>query len=199
MSTAQAWPFIVTRNATLDWRPILAPPFLIDAKADYLLVTETSGPSPELTQPSMNVVESAGAGTITVVFSSIQATTEMLGRQPAEPLADRFGRPIHVVEGLVLRGAQDPSPSDLQSTLDRVRDETLRLLPAFWDEEDEAAPPARSRPMPITVITAQAPAAPPHDEQQGAKTTSRMALPLILIGVLALVAATWWWRARARG
>lgn len=194
MSTAQAWPFIVARNATLDWRPILAPPFLIDAQADYLLVTETSGPDPELTQPSVTVVKSAQAGTITVVYSSIPATTELLGRQPAEPLLDRFGRPLHVVEGLVLRGDYRDLPSGLQPTLERVRAETLRLLPAFWDEEDEAAPPAPSQPMPIS-IAAQTTAAPPHDEQQGPKRTSRMALPLLLVVVLALGAA-WWWRAR---
>jgi hypothetical protein len=191
---AQAWPFIVARNATLDWRPILAPPFLIDAHADYLLVTETSGPGPELTKPSVTVVKSARAGTITIVYSSIPATTELLGRQPAEPLLDHFGRPLHVVEGLVLRGDHRALPSGLQPTLDRVRTETLRLLTAFWNEEDEAAPPAPSQPIPISTAAQRTAApAPPHDEQQGPKRTGRMALPLLLVVVVALGAAVWWW------
>ena len=100
MSELEAWPFIVARNATLDWRPILAPPFLIEAEADYLLVTQTSGPGEGSTLPRLSVIDSSKAGAITIAYRSVPATSALLGRTPAEPLLDRFGRPLHVVEGL---------------------------------------------------------------------------------------------------
>lgn len=196
MSSIQAWPFIVARNATLDWRPILAPPFLIEAQADYLLVTEIPGPGPELTKPGVIVVRSAQAGPVTIVYSRTPATSELLGRLPAEPLVDGFGRPLHVVEGLVLRGDLSTLPRGLQPLLDRVRAETLRLMPPFWDEEDEAAKPAPSQPLSIDTDS-QPPAAQPHDEQQAQKATARIVFPLLLVALGIGVAAWWWWRSRA--
>jgi len=192
MSSIEAWPFVVARNATLDWRPILAPSFLVDAEADYLLVTETSGRGADLTQPSISVIESTKVGAITVAYRSVPATSALLGRTPAEPLLDRFGRPLHVVEGLVIRGAHRAPPGDLGSALDGVRTETLRLMPAFWEEESETAPAERSQPVHIRLST-QEPTVLPDDEERGPGGSSWSALPFVVILFVALGAAAWWW------
>lgn len=192
MSDLEAWPFIVARNATLDWRPILAPPFLVDAQADYLLVTETSGPGRDPAQVSRSVVDSAKAGTITLVFCSTTATSDLLGRTPTEPLLDRFGRPLHVVEGLVIRGAHRASPDDLRPAIDAVRAETLRLLPAFWDEESETALAERSHPMHVSGATPGTTVR-PEDRERGPNNGIWPALPFAVMLVVALGAALWWW------
>lgn len=197
MSAAQAWPFIVARNANLDWRPILAPGFLIDASADYLLVTESSGPEDGSGRPNVKVVESAKAGTITLIFSSIPATSELLGEARAEPLVDRFGRPLHVVEGLAVQGSGQLAPSDLEPSLEHVHAETIRLFPAFWVETAEAVPPLRSQPVAID-LSVPAPPAEPADQEQWPQKTTPTARPLILLALIVLgAAAWWWWRARA--
>lgn len=192
MSSIEAWPFIVARNATLDWRPILAPPFLVDAQADYLLVTETSGPGGDTAQLSLSVVESSTAGTITLVFRSTPATSDLLGSTPAEPLLDRFGRPLHVVEGLVLRGDHRTPPGELRPAVDRVRNQTLRLLPAFWEEESEAAATLRSEPMMIDTAT-EATSGRRQEGDRGPENGNLPAVPFALIVVIALSAAAWWW------
>lgn len=197
MSTAEAWPFIVARNASLDWRPILAPPFLIDARADYLLVTETSDPDPELPQPRTIEVESVQAGRLTIVFSTLPATSHLLGRQSEETLLDRFGRPMHIVDGLVLRGGRRGRTGSMENALDRVRAETLRRFPDFWEESDESTPPARSEPIPIDVAE-QTGAPVARDDQVDFNSTRRLFLPVVLlIAVVLGASAWWWWRSRA--
>lgn len=192
MSAVEGWPFIVARNATLDWRPILAPPFLVDAGADYLLVTETSAPGADLPLPRISVIESTKVGAITVAYRSVPATSGLLGRTPAEPLLDRFGRPLHVVEGVVIRGAHRGPPGDLGSVLDGVRAETLRLLPAFWDEESETAPAARSQPVRISVPGGGT-TAPPENERRASRSDGWPPLPLAIALLVVVGAAAWWW------
>lgn len=192
MSKLEAWPFVVARNATLDWRPILAPSFLVDAGADYLLVTQTSGPGADPNLPNLSVVESSKAGTITLAFRSIPATSALLGQTPAEPLLDRFGRPLHIVEGLAIRGAHQVSPGNLQPVIDGVRRETLRVLPAFWEEESETVAAMRSQPVRISVASRET-AVPPEDGKRAPENGSWPALPFAVVLLVALGAAAWWW------
>lgn len=196
MSEFEAWPFIVARNATLDWRPILAPPFLVDAQADYLLVTETSAPGEDANQPNLAVIESAKVGTITLAFRSIPATSALLGRTPVEPLADRFGRPLHVVEGIVIRGAHRVHWGHLRPAIDGVRAETLSLWPAFWEQESETDPPARSQPTPVSAATQGTTGHPPNEEREP-KNGNWPALPLAVVLFALLGAAAWWCWSRA--
>lgn len=192
MSTLEAWPFVVARNATLDWRPILAPAFLVDAQADYLLVTETADAGQDPAQLSQSVIESSKVGTMTLVFRSVPATSSLLSRTPVEPLLDRFGRPLHVVEGLVIRGADDGVHGDLGAAVDGVRAETLRLMPAFWKERSETAPAARSTPVHITVAD-RASAGPPEQGERPPRNERWPPLPLAVVLLVVVGAATWWW------
>lgn len=192
MTEVEAWPFIVARNATLDWRPILAPSFLVDVGADYLLVTETSDPGAEPSRPNVSVVESARAGTITLAFRTVPATSALLGRTPVEPLLDRFGRPLHVIEGLAIRGAHEVLAGDLRTAIDRVRAETLRLMPAFWEEQSESAPAVESQPLRVG-DSGQAMTVGSQDEASGRRSGSWPALPFAIIVFAAVGTVAWWW------
>jgi len=188
----EAWPFIATRNATLDWRPILAPPFLIKVRSDYLLVTETSGADPHLLLATRKLVDSDRAGAITLVFSSRVATTELLGHEPPEPLLDRFGRPVHVVEGLVFRGRPSVSPSEQEASLAAVRALTREQFPVFWHQVDEGVPPKHSAAMRMPTDSPAAVATTDVKPKGG----SHRSLPLLMAVVLTVIAVVWW-RARA--
>jgi len=192
VSTLEAWPFVVARNATLDWRPILAPPFLVDAGADYLLVTETADAGRDPTEPGQSVVESSKVGTITIAFRSVPATSALLGRTPAEPLLDRFGRPLHVVEGVVIRGDHKGLPEGLALVVNGVRAETLRLMPAFWEEESETAPAERSEPARISVPGGESTVL-PEQERRASERDGWPPLPFAMVLLVVVGAAAWWW------
>mgnify|MGYP001581859286 CR=1 FL=1 len=114
----------------------------------------------------------------------------------AEPLLDRFGRPLHVVEGLVIRGIHRALPEDLRPAIDGVRAETLRLLPAFWEEQSETVPVARSQPIRISGATQDATVR-TQDEERGPGNGGWPTLPFVVVLVVAVGAATWWWWFRA--
>ena len=143
----QAWPFVVSRNPALDWRAIVAPPFLIDARADYLLVTETADPGSGAHGPQVRVATSGRVGSVTLLFRASPATAVLLGEETDDPLEDRFGRPVHIVEGVALLGAYDVEPAGLPTLLREVRPTTVEVYPEFWRRTDEAIAPSPSRPL----------------------------------------------------
>src|SRR4051794_14896662 len=96
------WPFVVTRNAVLDWRAIYAPQILVDAKDTYQLVllTADTPDGPGVTSKSAQF-DGAQAGTL--VFRSRPAA-DVLGTAEA---VDRFGRPIRVIDGFLTMHSAD--------------------------------------------------------------------------------------------
>jgi hypothetical protein len=191
-----AWPFIASRNPTLDWRPILAPDFLIEARADYLLLTETASPDPHPLWPTIEekVVESARAGTVTLLFSSFAATNELLGEESDEQLLDGFGRPIHVVLGLVFRGRQHVPRSEQEAAVESVRSLTVKHFPAFWHEEREDVGPQRSEAMQAT--TDAPPTCSATLDTYGSAEAPRTWLFALGVAAITVAAAIWWWRTR---
>lgn len=145
----EAWPFVVSRNPELDWRPVIAPPFLIEARADYLLVHETAGGGAS-DRPQLRRVDS-GLGRLTLAYRRRDAWTALLGDSSnlagEQQLHDRFGRPIHLIEGLVVRGDRDIPRSQVGPLLDAVRVQAAAAFPSFWQLADESIPPLPSAPL----------------------------------------------------
>ncbi|NEQ12001.1 MAG: WD40 repeat domain-containing protein, partial [Moorea sp. SIO4E2] len=100
-----AWPFLVSRNRYLDYRTVVAPDFICDAKIANLLARVTDG---DLTEPGKGFIRQiAGteAGDFTIVFRIIQATEKDLNSKEGDDiLKDEFGRKIYLIEGVVIQG-----------------------------------------------------------------------------------------------
>src|SRR3712207_6693249 len=96
-----AWPFLVSRNRSLDYRAVVAPDFLVRAgRAQILAVAATGDP----TAPDhifARQIRDADVGDVTLVFQVVTA------REGGEVLTDGFGREIEWVEGVVLKGRED--------------------------------------------------------------------------------------------
>jgi hypothetical protein len=141
-----AWPFVVTRNRLLDWRPIVAPDFMIDRGGEYLLVHAADpGDVPAPSPLFERVVTTERYGDLTLLARSRQATADLIGGSAQEQLVDRVGRPIQLIEGLVLPGRHPGCAARWQAQLARVDAFARRAFPGFWQSEDEAEPPAPSQ------------------------------------------------------
>lgn len=134
------WPFVVTRNRLLDWRPVAAPAFLVDAHRDFLLLGGTAGPDhPQ--PPTTTRVDDDELGPLTLLYRSRPVAACLADVDGAT--TDRFGRPIHAVEGVVARGTTGPEPD----VLDRIGPLTDDVVRAFWSCEDEGTPPVATEPV----------------------------------------------------
>lgn len=143
-----AWPFAVSRNACLDWRPCVAPQHMIAQGGEYFLVHASDpGDRPCPSPVFERVVSTDRYGDLTVVARCLPATADLIGGSSQDLLRDRAGRPIQLIEGLILPGSQPGSATDWQDQLTQAHEIAQRAFPEFWQSEDEAAPPAPSQPL----------------------------------------------------
>lgn len=151
-----AWGFAVTRNKLLDWRPMMAPDFMIVQGGEYFLVHAADpGNGPDPSRVIERIVTSERYGDLTLVVRSIEATADFIGGSPQEQLTDRAGRPIKVIEGLVLRGRHPGSATYWEDQLADVDLMARQVFPKFWESEDEAEPPVPSQPLTRSESSAQ--------------------------------------------
>ncbi|MGN7200338.1 hypothetical protein [Arthrobacter sp. SAFR-044] len=130
----EVWPFIVARNPELDWRPIYAPDFLVQDKNDFMLVLQT-GSAPHQESILTKTIDVRHRGRFTLAFRSRPAS-QMLRDTEGK---DRFGRPIHVIEGLVVPGWHPIDEAGVERLLDAQQELTAELLGAFWGTSSEQA------------------------------------------------------------
>jgi hypothetical protein len=131
----EAWPFLVSRNAVFDYRVIVAPQYMVDNKVTSLLAKAASG---DFTQPMSAIYReihhpNPKVGDLSLLFCILQANTRHLGLEENEALKDEYGRPIRLIEGLVVRGRL-PKIVVTQSDLERAHMLMRKDYLAFWNE-----------------------------------------------------------------
>jgi hypothetical protein len=92
------WPFLISCNKEVDYQPIIAPDFMVDAKKSGLLMrwakfdNDLSGNIREVAIPTSDW------GKITLLYRVTMAKKEQT------PYRDSSGRPILWIEGVVVKG-----------------------------------------------------------------------------------------------
>lgn len=122
--TTKVCPFLISRNRYLDYRTVVAPDFICDAKISNLLARVAEG---ELTEKGKgfirNVIRSK-VGDFTIVFRVIKATEKDIDiTKGSNILKDQFGREIYIFEGIVAQGIIENfaiSDSDFQKIHQRL-------------------------------------------------------------------------------
>ena len=101
----EAWPFLVSRNRYIDYRTVVAPDFICDAKIANLLARVTEG---DLTEPGkgfLRHIYGSKIGSFTIVYRVLKATEKDLNYQGGdEIIKDQNGREIYLIEGFVIQG-----------------------------------------------------------------------------------------------
>jgi len=153
---SRAWPFVVTRNRLLDWRPIVAPDFMIAQGGEYLLVHGADpGDGPIPSPVFERIVTTKRYGDLTLLACSRHATADLIGGSSQEQLVDRVGRPIQLIEGLVLPGRHPGCAARWQAQLAQVDAIAQQSFLDFWQSDDETEPPAPSRALTETGSAAE--------------------------------------------
>lgn len=120
----RAWPFLVSRNRNVDYTTVVAPQFMVNQGITNLLADAAGGKVDEANRGKYREIRGSKVGDLTLVFHVIQAEKRHVGLEGDEPLRDQSGRPIRLIEGIVLRGLMpgiEVSNSDIQVAHEMVK------------------------------------------------------------------------------
>jgi hypothetical protein len=130
----QAYPFLVSRNRSLDYRTIVAPSFLINEGISSVLARAAGG---TLTLPGYAIcreIQGTQFGDFTLIFHVIEANQKDIYPDKAdEVLIDPFGREIVFIEGVVLKGRPDKFVVT-QELFDSIHERMLNSYRSFWED-----------------------------------------------------------------
>lgn len=135
------WPFLISCNKELDYQPIIAPDFMVDAKKSGLLMRWAKSDNDLSGKIREVVVSTPDWGKLTLLYRVIMAKNEQTTYR------DVSGRPILWIEGVVVRGdikKDDTFYSLLKKTFHFLEREFL----LFWTGQIKLKP---SSPVSIQV------------------------------------------------
>lgn len=128
----KVWPFLVSRNRSLDYRTVVAPDFICQAGISNLLARVADG---DLTQPGhvfVRQVQGSKVGDFTIIFQVIEATEKDINSQDGnQVLKDSFGREIYLIEGIVFQGIG--KRNIIQSDIQRAHSLVVESYKQFWN------------------------------------------------------------------
>ncbi|XWK90052.1 MAG: hypothetical protein U7127_08395 [Phormidium sp.] len=143
MMTIQAWPFLISRNQSIDYKTVVAPDFIAQAKIRSLLGKVSEEYLSESEDISIREIQTSEVGKFTVVFRSVKARSNDIGKNRDEVLKDPFGREIYWLEGLVFQGSinqiynkNGKSYKIDETSLEQAHISLQEKYRNFWNEDE---------------------------------------------------------------
>lgn len=131
-----AWTFLISRNQTIDYKTIVAPDFISQAKIRSLLLKVTDDDFTESKQIKIREVYGSEVGNFAVIFRSVTARRNDIGEEGNQVLKDSFGREIYWIEGLVFQKNQKELLQTIgEIHLDQSHQELQEKYREFWYED----------------------------------------------------------------
>jgi tetratricopeptide (TPR) repeat protein len=143
-----AWPFLVSRNRTFGYRTVVAPQFLHEQGAPNILMELAGGDVCSEEYAYYREIYGLKAAELTLIFCVFRAKEYHIGLESEKSLVDEHGRPIDLIEGIVLRGIV----SDILVTIGDLRDINDKIRKAykeFWGETTKL--PVTEASLPISL------------------------------------------------
>ena len=127
----EVWPFLVSRNRYLDYRTVVAPDFICEAKISNLLARVAEGDLTEPNQAIISWVVNSKVDDFTIVFQVVTATERDIDTEGNDRvLKDQFGREIYLFEGVVIKGIGDVYLID--KDLEKAHEKSIEIYRKFW-------------------------------------------------------------------
>src|SRR5262245_11550526 len=126
----KAWPFLVSRNRSLDYRVIAAPDFLVEAQLATRLVKYVDESSSGA--PIQQEARDPRIGHLTLVY---RVTPAIDGERKYE---DHVGRQILWIEGVVLKDS-NPKLLNVDAVISAAHENVLEDYRRFWDSETDTS------------------------------------------------------------
>src|SRR5271157_4253069 len=92
------WTFLLSCNKSVDYQPVVAPNFMVDAKISGMLLRWISIDNDLTGKLRHTLVSQSGLGKLTIMYRVVLAKNEKTQYH------DGVGRPILWVEGVVVKG-----------------------------------------------------------------------------------------------
>lgn len=135
--TIKAWTFLISRNQSIDYKTVVAPDFISEAKIRSLLAKATEEDFTESGRITIREIKGSEVGNLTIVFRSVKARNNDIGEPGNEVLKDPFGREIYCVEGLVFRKNWYEIQHKIgESHLDQAHKDLQEKYCEFWHEDN---------------------------------------------------------------
>jgi len=129
----QVYPFLVSRNRTLDYRTVVAPSFMCDKGIAHELARAAGG---SLTPPGHALcreIQIIPPETLILVFRVIESNQqEIYSNASDETLTDSFGREILWIEGFILKNKINLLNLTLEA-FEIVHKQLLSSYRLFWE------------------------------------------------------------------
>jgi hypothetical protein len=123
----EAWPFLIGRNKTLDYQPVISPHFLSENRLSFLLAQAASGVESGPDSATYREIHGTKVGDLSLIFRVIQPKAGDYSLGGDEILVDEGSRPIRLIEGIVILGRLNRTTdffitrSDLQTAHELVK------------------------------------------------------------------------------
>jgi hypothetical protein len=133
--TENAWPFLIGRAKHAGYRVVVVPDFMADAAS----VDALSGAARDVRLPRDTAcareLRGLECGPVTVVYRSFSPRADDYGLGE-DALTDGFGRPVRVIEGVVLRSAAAAGLPEIKvADLDRAHSAVGEAYRDFWGDD----------------------------------------------------------------
>lgn len=144
--SVSAWPFLVSRNRTIDYTTIVAPRFINDTHVAGMLAQAAGGEIANPDRVLYREVDGSKVGDLTIVFRIVPAEQRDIGLSGNDPLRDQSGRPIRLIEGIVFR-KHVPDIAITREDLHTAHECVREPYKMFWEAADSSFPVHSSEPF----------------------------------------------------
>ncbi|HYG82907.1 MAG TPA: hypothetical protein VD861_21095 [Pyrinomonadaceae bacterium] len=118
----------------MDYVTVVAPDFICESGAAYDLARLAGGRQTPGGQAYYLEVHESKMGEMTLVFQVVEATAEDIGESDHKKLRDEHGRPIYLIEGIVIPSLL-PDVRVTKDDLDKVHALMAESFKEFWGRE----------------------------------------------------------------
>lgn len=140
----EAWPFLVSRNSQLDYRPLVAHPSFLEKEVSFLLAEAVGGVPTPPDSAIYREIHHSPVGDVTLIFRVLLAERRFVDLPGSDPLSDQFGRAIKIFEGMVLEGFV-PHITVTKKDFQAVHEYIEPVYQNFWQEGKKRFPVQPSR------------------------------------------------------
>lgn len=134
----KAWPFLVSRNQSIDYRTIVCPKFIYNVGIHNILARTTEGELSEDKNAFIRIIKSREISPFTIVYQVFKATEKDININTQGEntlLKDSFGREIYLIKGFVLNGEH----SDInfyKNNIEEAYKNSIEGYREFWQSTD---------------------------------------------------------------
>lgn len=127
-----AWLFLVSRNRYFDYRTVVSPDFVVEARASGLLAEVSDGDITKENCAIYREIYDPKVGELTLIFRIVEVTGVDVKLETTNSLKDPYGRNILLIEGVVIKGVLPELKVTLED-FEKIHERVIENYQEFWE------------------------------------------------------------------